>query len=58
MLATNFAGLSDNYPQARDEAVSAFSGFLPTVKRVLLDNYLPNRTEMSPELLKAFASTP
>jgi hypothetical protein len=57
MLATNFAGLGDNYPLARDEAVSAFSGFLSAVKTVLLDKYLPNRNEMSTELLKEFAST-
>lgn len=57
MLATNFAGLGDVYPEARKEANSAFIGFSPIIKTVLLDKYLPKRNEMSPELLKAFAST-
>lgn len=42
MLATNFAGLGDIYPQARDEADLAFSGFEPIIKTVLLDRYLAN----------------
>jgi hypothetical protein len=55
MLATNFAGVGEMYPQARDEAVSAFSRFAYEAKTVLLDTYLPNRSETPPELLKAFA---
>lgn len=57
MLVTNFAGLGESYPLARDEADTAFSKFEPVIKTILLDRYLPKRNEMPPELLRAFAST-
>lgn len=43
MLATNFAGLGERYPEARDEANSTFAPFPPHLRTRLLDTYLPNR---------------
>jgi hypothetical protein len=56
MVATNFAGLGDRYPEARDEAMSAFSGLLPVVRTALLERYLPNRNTASADVLRAFAA--
>jgi hypothetical protein len=43
MAATNFAGLGERRPEARDEAILAFSGLLPGGRTRLRDTYLPNR---------------
>ena len=43
MAATKVAGLGERHPEAREEAILAFSGLLPVGKTTLLDTYLPNR---------------
>jgi hypothetical protein len=56
MSATNFAGLGERHPEARYQAISAFSGLLPVVRTTLLDTHLPNWKMADPEALRAFAA--
>ncbi len=53
IVATNFAGWGAAYPSARQAAIEAF-GFDAGTPTEWLDYYLPHRSDLGPDLVKAF----